>query len=123
MDARIGNGLERLKALGGGNQPEWESMFIQVARQTSYRAMFQQSSGPLLGADTSKPKRGCLGVSKGTGEARLIRVITQPDRHLSVQVSPMRQTGGGAVVVVRGWESQPQRGSAGRVVLDNGRVH
>ena len=78
-----------------------------IARQTSYRAMFRKSSGPLLGVQTSKPKRGCLSVNMGTREARLIRVITQPGRHLSAQVSPMRQTGGGAVVVVRGWESQP----------------
>ena len=90
----------------------WQSarmgiMFIQVASQTSYRAMFQKSSGPLLGADTSKPKRGCLSVNMGTREACLIRVITQPGRHLAVQVSPMRQTSGGAAVVVRGWESQP----------------
>ena len=47
------------------------------------------------------------GSPAGTREARLSRVITQPSRHLSAQVSPMRQTGGGAAVVVRGWESQP----------------
>ena len=81
--------------------------FMKVARHTSYRAMFQKSSGPLLGVYTSKPKRGCLSVNKGTREARLSRVITQPSRHLSAQVSPMRQTSGGAVVIVRGWESQP----------------
>ena len=106
LSAGIGNGLERLKALGGGNQPEWK-MFIQVVRKTSYRTMFRKSSGPLLGAHTSKPKRGCLSVSKGTREARLSRVITQPVRQLPAQVSPMRQTSGGAAVVVRGWESQP----------------
>ena len=79
---------------------------MRVARHTSYRAMFQKSSGPLLGIDTSKPKRGCLSVSKGTREARLSRVITQPGRQLLAQASPMRQTSGGAAVVVRGWESQ-----------------
>ena len=78
-----------------------------IARQTSYRAMFRKSSRPLLGMQTSKPKRGCLSVSKETREARLSRVITPPGRHLSIQVSPMRQAGGGAAVVVRGWESQP----------------
>ena len=49
---------------------------------------------PLLGAQTSKPKRACLSVNKGTREARLRRVITQPSRLLSAQVSPMRQTSG-----------------------------
>ena len=79
---------------------------MEVARHTSYRVMFQKSSGPLLGVPTSKPKRGCLSVSMGTREARLSRVITQPGRHLLEQASPMRQTSGGAAVVVRGWESQ-----------------
>ena len=80
---------------------------MKVTRHTSYRVMFQKSSGSLLGVPTSKPKRGRLSVSMGTREARLSRVITQPGRPLSAQVSPMRQTSGGAVVVVRGWESQP----------------
>ena len=80
---------------------------MRIARYTSYRVTFRKSSGPLFGVYTSKPKRGCLSVNKGTREARLSRVITQPGRHLSAQVSPMRQTSGGAVVVVRGWESQP----------------
>ena len=85
-----------------------EQMFMKVARHTSYRAMFRKSSGPLLGVQTSKPKRGCLSVNKGTREARLSRVITQPSRfHRRLRFSPMRQTSGGAAVVVRGWESQP----------------
>ena len=70
---------------------------------------------PLLGAQTSKPKRACLSVNKGTREARLRRVITQPSRLLSAQVSPMRQTSGEAAVVVRGWESQPH--GEGRQVI------
>ena len=78
-----------------------------IARQTSYRAMFRKSSGPLSGVQTSKPKRGCLSVSMGTREARLSKVITQPSQQMLAQVSPMRQTSGGAAVVVRGWESQP----------------
>lgn len=80
---------------------------MKVTRHTSYRVMFRKSSGSLLGVLTSKPKRGCLSVSKGTREARLSRVITRPSRFLSAQASPMRQTSGGAAVVVRGWESQP----------------
>ena len=80
---------------------------MEVARHTSYRVMFRKSSGPLLGVQTSKPKRGCLSVDKETREACLSRVIAQPGRHVLAQVSPMRQTSGGAVVVVRGWESQP----------------
>lgn len=80
---------------------------MKVTRHTSYRVMFQESSGPLLGAQTSKPKRGCLSVSKGTREARLSKVITPPSQRMLVQASPMRQTSGGAAVVVRGWESQP----------------
>ena len=79
---------------------------MKVTRHTSYQVMFRKSSGPLLGGQASKPKRGCLSVNKGTREARLSRVITQPSRFLSAQVSPMRQTSGGAAVVVRGWESQ-----------------
>jgi hypothetical protein len=102
----IGNGLERLIALSGGNQPEW-TLFMKVTRHTSYRVMFRKSSGSLLGVPTSKPKRGCLSINKGTREARLSRVITQPSRHRRLRFSPMRQTSGGAAVVVRGWESQP----------------
>ena len=102
----LGNDLERLQALGGSKQSN-EQKFMRIASYTSYRAMFRKSSGPLLGVYTSKPKRGCLSVNQGTREARLSRVIAQPGRHLSAQVSPMRQTSGGAAVVVRGWESQP----------------
>jgi len=69
--------------------------------------MFRRSSGPLWGAYASTPKRGCLSVNKGTREARSRRVITQPTRRQPRQGSPMRRTSGGAVVVVRGWESQP----------------
>ena len=97
---------------------------MKVTRHTSYRVMFRKSSGPLLGVQTSKPKRGCLSVSKGTREARLSRVITQPDQHLLVQVSPMRQTSGGAAVVVRGWESQPHgEGRQDVLFWIDGRVH
>ena len=103
----IGNDSERLKPLIGGDQSYVSGRFMTVAKPTSYRAMFRKSSGPLLGVHTSKPKRGCLSVNKGTREARLSRVITQPSRPRSTQVSPMRQTSGGAAVVVRGWESQP----------------
>ena len=45
-----------------------------------------------------------MSANKGTREARPSRVITQPSRQSSAQVSPMRRTGGGAAVVVRGWE-------------------
>ncbi len=100
----IGNDSERPKALSGSNR--LHEPIMKFARHTSYRAMFQKSSGPLLGVYTSKPKRGCLSVNEGTREARLSRVITLPSRLLSAQVSPMRQTSGGAAVVVRGWESQ-----------------
>jgi len=102
----LGNDLERLQALVGGKQSN-EQQLMRIASYTSYRAMFRKSSGPLLGVYASKPKRGCLSANKGTREARLSRVIAQPGRHLSTQVSPMRQTSGGAAVVVRGWESQP----------------
>jgi hypothetical protein len=80
---------------------------MRFARTTSYPAMFRGSSGSLLGIQTSKPKRGCLSVSKGTREARSSRVIAQPEGLSLLQVSPTRRTSGGAVVVVRGWESQP----------------
>jgi hypothetical protein len=53
---------------------------------TSYSANVRGSSRPLLGVQTSKPKRGCLSTSKGTREACPSRVIAQPNRRLSVQV-------------------------------------
>ena len=65
------------------------------------------NSRPLMGIQESGSTWKRLSANKGTREARLSRVITQPGRHLSAQVSPMRQTSGGAAVVVRGWESQP----------------
>jgi hypothetical protein len=80
---------------------------MRFARTTSYPAMFRGSSRPLLGAQTSKPKHGCSSVSKGTREACPSRVIAQPESLSLFQVSPTRRTSGGAVVVVRGWESQP----------------
>ena len=62
------------------------------------------SSSPLLGMrQESESKRRRLSANKGTREARLSRVVTEPsrstDRHRHL---PMRQPSGGAPVVVRG---------------------
>ena len=80
---------------------------MRFAGTTSDSAMFRGSSRPLTGVQTSKPHRGRLSVNKGTREAHPGRVIAQPDRHQPAQASPMSRMGGGASVVVRGWESQP----------------
>ena len=103
----IGNGLDGWKPCQAATSPEDQNMVTRFAGITRYPAMFQGSSRPLLGGQTSKPKRGCLSVNKGTREARPSRVIAQPGRHTSSQVSPMRRTSGGAAVVVRGRESRP----------------
>ena len=103
----IGDDSERLNALASGGQSKPSETNAAVVRETRYRTMFRKSSGPLSGVSASKPKRGRLSVNKGTRETRSSRVIAQPGRLLSAQVSPMRRTSGGAAVVVRGWESRP----------------
>ena len=101
-----GNDSERLEAIWVSDQPTG-LIVMRFARKTSYPAMFRGSSRPLLGAQASKPKHGCPSVIKGTREARPSRVVMQPEGALPFQVPPKRRTSGGAVVVVRGWESQP----------------
>ena len=100
-----GNGSERLEALSISDRPTGLSV-MRLVRKTSYPTMFRGSSRPLLGAQASKPKHGCSSVIKGTREARPSRVVTLPEGHAPFQVPPMRRTSGGAVVVVRSWESQ-----------------
>jgi hypothetical protein len=103
----IGDDSERLDTLGSSGQSKRLATIAAAVRATCYRMVFRRSSGPLLGVTASKPKRGCLSANKGTREARSRRVITQPAQRLLRQASPKRRTSGGAVVVVRGWESQP----------------
>jgi len=102
----IGDGSERLDALASSGQFKRSAMIVAVVRETRYRTMFRRSSGPLLGVRTLKPKHGRWSANKGTREARSRRVITQPTQLTLGQVSPMMRTSGGAVVVVRDWESQ-----------------
>ncbi len=64
------------------------------------------SSRPLLGSQRSESKRWRLSVSKVTGEARPSRVAAQIGRQQSAESPPMRRSGGGASVVVRGRESR-----------------
>ena len=103
----IGNGLGGWKPCHAATSPSGRNTVTRFAGTTREPAMFQGSSRPLSGGQTSKPKRGCLSVNKGTREARPSRVIAQPVRHTSNQASPMRRTSGGAAVVVRGRESRP----------------
>ena len=62
-----------------------------------------RSSRPLLGVTVKlEPKRKRLSVNKGTREARLSRVVAQLDRLMNwPKHLPMRQSSGGAPVVVR----------------------
>ena len=101
----IGNDSTRLLTVASSWQSERPSD-VRSVRTTSYRMVCRRSSGPLLGVRTLKPKCGCLSANKGTREARLCMVITQAS-FFERQPSPMKQTGGGVAVVVRGWESQP----------------
>jgi hypothetical protein len=103
----LGNGLDGWKPCHAATSPNDRSTVTRFAGTTRYPAMFQGSSRPLSGGQTSRPKRGCLSVNKGAREARPSRVIAQPQRPRSLQVSPMRRTSGGAAVVVRGRESRP----------------
>jgi len=103
----LGNGLDGWKPCHAATGPSDRIAVTRFAGSTRCPAMFQGSSRPLSGGKASRPKRGCLSVSKGTREARPSRVIAQPDRHASNQVSPKRRTSGGAAVVVRGRESRP----------------
>lgn len=102
----IGDDLKRLGTLSSGERSKRSQAIVEVARVISYRAMFQRSSGSLLGVRTSKPKRGCLSANKGTRETRWSRVVTRPSRLTPKQAPPMRPASGGVAVVVRDWESQ-----------------
>ena len=102
----IGNDSDRLDTLANGEPSKRSATIVAVVRATGYRTMFRRSSGPLSGVSASKPKRGRLSANKGTREAHLSRVITQPSRPLLAQVSPTRRMSGGVAVVVRDWESQ-----------------
>ena len=103
----IGNGLGGWKPCQAATSPSDRNRVTRIAGTTRNPAMLQGSSRPLSGDETSKPKRGCLSVSKGTREARPSRVIARPVRRASSQASPMRRTSGGAAVVVRGREGRP----------------
>jgi hypothetical protein len=101
----IGDDLKRSNTLAsGGGSKQFPT--VVVVRAISYRTMFQRNSGPLMGVITSEPKCGCSSVNKGTREARLRRVISQPTQPRLMQVSLMRQTSGGVAVVVCDWENQ-----------------
>jgi hypothetical protein len=102
----IGNDLDGWRPCHAATNPMDHLMIQRFVGTTSRSTMFQGSSRPLLGAQMSEPKRGCLSVIKGTREACSSRVIAQPHRVISMQVSPMRRTSGGAIVVVRGRESR-----------------
>lgn len=102
----IGGDSKRPHALASSVRP-MRPRAAAVIRAISYRVMFRRSSGPLLGVSTSRPKRGCLSVDKGTREARSSRVIAQSASAVAGQTPPMRRAGGGAAVVVRGRETRP----------------
>ena len=100
-----GDDSKRLSTLSSGARSKQFSTVV-VIQAISYRMMFRRNSGPLLGVRTPEPKCGCLSANKGTREARLIRVISQPTQLRPTQVSLMRRTSGGVAVVVCDWESQ-----------------
>lgn len=100
-----GDDSKRPDTLASG---EWSKQLstVVVTRAISYRMMFRRNSGPLLGVRTPEPKCRCLSANKGTREACLKRVISQPTWQSPEEVSPMTQASGGVAVVVRDWESQ-----------------
>jgi hypothetical protein len=102
----IGDDSKRLHTLASGGQSKRSATIVAVVRGTGYRTMFRRSSGPLLGINASKPKRGRLSVNKGTREARSSMVFSQSARRCPSQIIPIRRTSGGVAVVVRDWESQ-----------------
>lgn len=101
----IGDDSKRQIALSSGTLSK-RLLTAVVIREISYRMMFRRNSRPLLGVRTPEPKCGCLSANKGTREACLRRVISQPTRQQSLKASPMMQASGGVAVVVRDWESQ-----------------
>ena len=65
------------------------------------------SSRMLLGKQRLGSNRKRLSANKGTGEARLSKVVAWIGCPETVESLPMRRSGGGAPVVVRGRESRP----------------
>ena len=66
-----------------------------------------ESSRMLSGIRRMESNRKRLSVNKGTGEARPSKVVTWINCSNIVESLPIRRTGGGALVVVRGRESRP----------------
>jgi hypothetical protein len=122
MGSRARGCPERSQALPGCVR---STALVPDSRVSQLTHDVQGSSRPLLGMSIgSESKRRRWSANKGTREARLSRVVTQRSRssdrpkHL-----PMRQSSGGAPVVVGGRESRPQgEGVQDDSCLDNGSV-
>jgi hypothetical protein len=73
------------------------------SRNSQLRRDVERSSRPLQGTSESESTGKRLSINKGTREARLSRVVTTPGRSIDrLRHLPMRQSSGGAPVVVRG---------------------
>ena len=66
-----------------------------------------ENSRLLVGIERSKSNRKCLSVSKGTREAWPSMAVAWIGLLWVTESLPMRRSGGGASVVVRGRESRP----------------
>jgi hypothetical protein len=82
----------------------------EIRRRSQLLGDAWRSSRVLLGVQKRlESKRNRQSANKGTRETRLSMVFTQPGRNKnSAMAAPMRRSGGGVPVVVRGWESHPQ---------------
>ena len=91
---------ERLEALRVRRQYE-AAIVAGFARMANYRAMFGGAADRCWVCQKSESKRKHSSVSKGTREARLSRVAAWLNRFTERgKQLPMRQSGGGASVVV-----------------------
>jgi hypothetical protein len=97
---------KRMNALVVGEHPS-ESTGFQGRQRGQLSAGVWGSSRALLGDERLGSNRKRLSVNKGTGEARPSRVAAWIGCPWTVESLPMRRSGGGALVVVRGRESRP----------------
>ena len=92
---------ERLEALLVSRQYD-AAPAARFAKTAHYLAMFGGAADRCWVCQKSESKRKRSSVNKGTREARLSRVAAWPNRaNEAGRQLPMRQSGGGAFVVVR----------------------
>jgi hypothetical protein len=98
---------KRMSALVVGEHPGESPSGFQGRQSGQLFAGVWGSSRMLSGDERLESNRKRLSVSKGTGEARPSMVVAWIGCHMTVESLPMRRSGGGAPVVVRGRESRP----------------